>query len=66
MYTILQITDTAVNLTSLVAGVLLAVLTVVMAFIALGPYLPWSLGRELDTEAGHGRAADGVDAVDET
>ncbi len=65
MYPILQITDTAVDVTSLTAGVLLAVLTLIMAVVALGPYLPWSLGKELDTEAAQGHAADESDAVDE-
>lgn len=61
----LQITDTAVGVASTTAGILLAVLTVIMAVVALGPYLPWSVGKELDTEAAQGRAADDPEAVEE-
>ncbi len=66
MSVILQLTETAVDLTSLAAGVLLAVLMVIMAVMALGPYLPWDVGRELDTAASEGYAVDDPDAVEES
>ncbi len=66
MSTILQLTDTAVDVTSLAAGVLLLVLTIVMAAVALAPYLPWEIGEEFDASASEGYAVDDPDAVEES
>lgn len=63
MSLILQITDTAVYWTSLAAGVLLLLLTVVMALVAFAPYLPLDVGGQLDPRAAEDYAAE-ADAED--